>query len=123
KWYAANRKAGRAYTENMQRLKAVFGEWWGLPVTEITAGMIESLKTDRKVEHGNSNETIRRDLSRLRGVFRLARKHGHRNDAFNDVEMPEGEDTGIVRYLSESERARLQAAIEDKQTPDYLRAD
>lgn len=122
KWYAGNRKGGRAYTENMQRLKAVFGEWWGLPITEITAGMIESLKTDRKAKHGNSDETIRRDLSRLRGVFRLARKRGYPNDAFDTVEMPRVDTGGIVRFLSDDERERLLAALDDKATPDYLRA-
>ena len=71
-WYAANRKVGRPYTENMQRLRTVFALWWKLPLTEISAGALESFKTDRKRKDKNSNATIRRDLSRLRGVFRLA---------------------------------------------------
>lgn len=119
-WYSANRKAGRAYTENMQRLKAVFALWWGLPLTEITAGMLESFKTDRKRKHKNSNATIRRDLSRLRGVFRLARKRGFRNDAFEHVELPDVDSAPKVRYLSEAERKRLDAALGIEATPQYL---
>ncbi|HEX6993723.1 MAG TPA: tyrosine-type recombinase/integrase [Gammaproteobacteria bacterium] len=119
-WYRANRKEGRAYTENMQRLRAVFSDWWNMPLTEITPGMLETLKTERKVKHGNSNATIRRDLSRLRGVFRLARKRGFRNDAFEDVDLPGVDAGGVIRFLSDEERERLLAALET--SPDYLRA-
>jgi integrase len=117
-WYAANRKAGRAFTENMRRLRDVFALWWALPLTEITPGMLESFKTDRKVKHKNSNATIRRDLSRLRGVFRLARKRGHRNDAFDEIDLPAPESTGIVRFLSDDERKRFLAALD--KAPNYL---
>jgi integrase len=120
-WYAANRKQGRAYTENMQRLRTVFALWWKLPITEITAGALETFKTERKRKDKNSNATIRRDLSRLRGVFRLARKRGHANDAFEEVELPDVDTKGKVRFLTDAERKRLEQALGIKETPDYLR--
>jgi integrase len=121
-WYAANRKQGRAYTENMQRLRTVLALWWKLPLTEITAGALESFKTDRKRKDKNSNATIRRDLSRIRGVFRLARKRGHANDAFDTVELPDVDTKGKVRFLDSDERRRLEQALGLKETPEYLRA-
>ena len=116
-WYAANRKAGRAYTENMQRLRTVFALWWKLPLTEITAGALESFKTDRKRKDKNSNATIRRDLSRLRGVFRLARKRGYPNDAFDTVDLPEVDSKPKVRFLTDEERKRLASAHRSSRPP------
>src|SRR6185295_6073920 len=95
---------------------------WKLPITEISAGALESFKTDRKRKDKNSNATIRRDLSRLRGVFRLARKRGHANDAFDTVELPDVDTKGKVRFLDDAERRRLEQALGLKETPDYLRA-
>jgi site-specific recombinase XerD len=122
-WYAANRKAGRAYSENMQRLRTVFRLWWALPLTEISAGMIENFKTDRKRKHKNKPETILRDLSRLRGVLRLARKRGYVNDAFDQVEEIPVDNSAKVRFLHDDERERLNEALADEDTtPAYLRA-
>jgi site-specific recombinase XerD len=121
-WYAANRKAGRAYTENMQRLRTVFRLWWATSITEITPGNLESFKTDRKRKHRNSNATIRRDLSRLRGAFRLARKRGFANDAFEQVELPDVDTKANIRFLHPDERKRLDQALANKKTPPYLRA-
>jgi integrase len=121
-WYRANRKSVRGYTENMQRLKKVFTLWWTLPLTEITDGMLESIKTERRTKHKNTGATVRRDLSRLRGVFRLARKRGFANDAFDSVELPDVDSAPKVRFLSDAERKRLTQALGLDSTPDYLRA-
>jgi integrase len=121
-WYSAHRKAGRPYTENMQRLRTVFALWWALPVAEITDGALETFKTDRKRKEKNSNATIRRDLSRLRGVFRLARTRGFSNDAFDRIEIPEVDSKPKVRYLDDDERKRIASALLLDDTPDYLRA-
>jgi integrase len=119
-WYAANRKSDRGFTENMSRLRTVFRLWWAAPVTSITPGMLESFKTDRVRKHGNAAATIRRDLSRLRGVFRLARKRGFPNDAFEHVDLPDVDTSPKVRFLSVEERKRLNSALANKSTPDYL---
>jgi integrase len=120
-WYRANRRSERGYTENMRRLRIVFRMWWALPITEITPGMLETAKTERK-KRGNVGATVRRDLSRLRGVFRLARKRGFSNDAFDQVELPDVDSAPKVRFLDDDERKRLNAALESDDTPDYLRA-
>jgi integrase len=120
-WYRANRRSERGYTENMRRLRIVFRLWWVLPLTEITPGMLESVKTDRK-RHGNVGATVRRDLSRLRGVFRLARKRGFANDAFEHVDLPDVDSAPKVRFLDDDERKRLSSALLLEDTPDYLRA-
>ena len=109
-WYAANRRSKRGFTENMRRLAAVFALWWALPIVEITPGMIETLKVERRRKHKNTGATIRRDLSRLRGVFRLARKRGFANDAFDSVELPDVDSAPKVRFLSDDERKRLDAS-------------
>jgi site-specific recombinase XerD len=105
----------------MQRLKNVFALWWALPLTDITPGMLESLKTERRRKHGNAGATIRRDLSRLRGVFRLARKRGFPNDAFDHIDLPDVDSAPKVRFLDDEERRRLSQALQLDATPDYLR--
>jgi integrase len=80
------------------------------------------VKTERRRKHGNTGATVRRDLSRLRGVFRLARKRGFVNDAFEHVDLPDLDSTPKVRFLDDDERHLLTQALGLDDTPEYLRA-
>lgn len=135
KWngpYATEKKAKaggvatRAYTENLKALKRLFGKWWELPLSDISPRMLNERKnqllTEPRAVGPREGATVRRDLSRLQGVLRVARKNEYcDNRAFEKVELPEDSDAGVVRFLSPEERERLESALLLDATPDYLR--
>lgn len=120
KWYSVRSKSPRSFRENLQALREWYRLWWEVPLTKITAGMIEDMKAVRRQTHGNSDGTIRRGLSRLAAVFSYAHKHGIENNAFEKVQLPKDR-AGKIRFLDDEERARLKQALGLDSTPGYLR--
>jgi Arm DNA-binding domain len=121
KWAEAHLKAHKA---TLDALKADFGNgeeeghkkgagWWGRNMDEITVPVIEDWRID-EVKHGNKPSTINRAWQRLRAALGKAVAWKVIPGPAPCVKRLKTDRRGRVRFLSESERAALFRALDDR---------
>lgn len=111
-WTRARRpKWADAY---LDRLKALFGHWYGKPLTGITVEDIEKWQTER-IAKGKATGTVLRDLNYLASVLTRAVKLGKlTNNPVRRVERARIDRTPKVRYLDPAEEKRLREALSER---------
>lgn len=107
-WAVENRKTG---AETVARLKAIFGDFDALPLTDMSAFAVERWRTAR-LKGGTKSATINRDLAALRSALTKAREWKLlTTNPIADVKAAKVDTIGHVRFLSDDEGARLRVAL------------
>lgn len=111
-WLRARRPT--TATVSLERIKHLFGTWYGRPIASITTEMVENWKTAR-LNAGAKPTTAHRDIMGLSGVFTLAKRHKKITEhPIRNVEKPKIDRNPKVRYLDAAEEKRLRAALEER---------
>ena len=98
----------------LDRLKALFGHWYGRPLSGITVADIERWQTDR-ITKGKATGTVLRDLNYLASVLTRAVKLGKlASNPVRRVERARIDRTPKVRYLDAAEEKRLREALSER---------
>ena len=98
----------------LERLQALFGDWYGRPLNGITVEDIDRWQTKR-LNDGIAPGTVQRDLNYLASVISRAVKLGKLTDnVVRRVERPRIDRTPKVRYLDPAEEKRLRAALGER---------
>jgi integrase len=111
-WVLANRKTG---LRALGRLRWCFGEWWRVPLEQITPELIERWKL-RRLKAGVSPSTVHRDIAALSAALTRAVRT-FRKIAENPVRLvdkPRIDRSPQARFLSEEEEVRLRAALSER---------
>ncbi len=108
----AERKSGE---EILRRLKACFGHWYDLPMSEITEWKAKRWRQD-ELKRGLKPGSVNRPLALLRACL----NHAFRSRILESHPLqhlrPLKEDRmGIVRYLSPDEERRLREALDRRE--------
>jgi site-specific recombinase XerD len=108
---AANQNLKSA-DETIRKIKADFAKHFDKPIDELTPIMFEKWRTNR-LEAGAKAATVNRTLSALRSALNWGVKSGliESNPLQRLGKLKESDSRSIVRYLSEDERERLEAAL------------
>lgn len=108
----AHTKGGSAITQLIRRS---FGEFLDKPLDEITTWQLEKWRSERKAE-GLKPSTLNNKLTALRGAFSRAMEWEviatHPMTKIKALKEP----SGIVRFLSDDEDARLHATLIKRET-------
>ncbi len=117
-WFLAERKRGE---RNIAAIDAQFGDLYKRPLGDISAWLIEKHKAAR-LAAGLSPATVNRDLVRIKAAFakavewELLPEHPLRN-----VKRAKGENSGHVRFLSDTEEQALRIALDARERGNELR--
>ena len=110
-WVLANRKTGQA---TLDRVDSCFRDFMRLALSDISVSRVEAWRTQR-LDEGMKPASINRCVIALRGIvtkaleWELIEKH-----PLEKLKPLAVDRSPKVRYLSESESARLQKALEDR---------
>jgi integrase len=114
-WVRANRP--KTAKNSLEKLKRLYGSWFGDPLSTITIERIESLKT-RRLNAGCRATTVLRDIFTLSSVLSRAVKLGRLADnPIRRVDKPRIDRMPKVRFMDDAEESRLREALQarDKQ--------
>ena len=111
-WVHANRPKTAA--ASLDRLERCFVAWYGRPLKEITAELVEDWKTGR-LKDGRAATTVLRDIASLSAVMtRAVKTRKLESNPIRNVDKPRVDRRPKVRYLSDEEEARLRAALGER---------
>ncbi len=102
-------------TFQLKRIRVDFKSWLDRPISELTAEVVDDWR-QRTRANGKESVTISRELQRLHAaigkavVWKIIERH-----PFKGIKPLRFDHTGIVRYLSEEEEARLRKALLDRE--------
>jgi integrase len=119
-WVSANRKTG---SETIAKIKLCFSFLFGTKIKDIDAARVERWRVERlqKVKASSVN----RDMTALKAAINWGykRKILGANPLFQLESLQERDSQPLVRYLSPDERARLTAALDerDRRSADHLK--
>ena len=115
-WARANRKSADA---TLARIRANFDEQWTKPLTETTAWLVEKWRTQR-LKHPTKpakSTTVNRDLNALKAAISRAVDWGIlESHPLAKVKPSKVDHLGVVRFLTDEERKRLHAAMDDRES-------
>lgn len=110
-WLRANRRRAEKTLDDLARIKREFGDLYQKPLPKIDSDDLDAYVAARR-EQGIAVATIRRDLTNLQSVTRLAvEKRYLRESPFKGWRKPKAEDNGVTRYLEPEEEERLRGAL------------
>lgn len=108
----AHRKDGKA---TVKRLKACFTEFSALPLTEISAPIVEKWRTER-LNNGRQPATCNRDITALKALLSKAVEWEYlSNQPLAKVKPSKVDGHAKVRFLSKDEEYRLMQALNDRE--------
>ena len=114
-WAIANRKSAAA---TLARIRANFEDHWTKPLTELTGWAVEKWRTQR-LTHATKPakpSTVNRDLNALKAAISRAVDWGIlESHPLAKVKPSKVDDIGVVRYLTDTERGCLYAAMADRE--------
>lgn len=117
-WFLAERKHG---ARNIAAIDAQFGDLYKRPLGEISAWLIEKHKATR-LAAGLNPATVNRDLVRIKAAlakaveWELLPEHPLRS-----VKRAKGENSGHVRFLSDTEEQALRMALVARERANEMR--
>lgn len=107
-WSKSSHKRSEA---NLKAIRNTFPEFLKLRLADITIARVERWSSARSAD-GISPATINRDVIRLKGVLTKAVEWNLLAESpLKRLKLAKIDSTGVVRYLSESERTRLRNAL------------
>lgn len=110
-WAQAQQRTGFA---NVKNLKVQFGHLYPLRLDELTAWHVDRYRVDRK-NQGIQDATVNRDVTRLKAVLNKAVEWGALPaNPLASVKPIKVDKTGVVRWLSTDEEARLRLALVER---------
>jgi integrase len=114
KWVLDNRKSGNL---TIAMIKSNFEFLFDTPLEDITVGMIEEWRTDKKRKDGVKASSLNRMVTSLKAAVNWAAKRDiiESNPLAKLEPLPERDSVKKVRYLTESERERLMAALDERE--------
>lgn len=110
-WCIANRKAGHAL---VAALPALFGDWYGDPLTAVTAWKVEKLRVAR-LKSGIKPATANRDIDRIKAILSKAVEWGRLESHPLRTVKRHKVDNSRVRYLDADEERRLRDALDARE--------
>lgn len=111
-WAEAHRKDGKA---TIKRLNACFAEFSALPLTEISASIVEKWRTER-LNNGKQPSTCNRDLTALKALLSKAVEWEYLdNHPLAKVKPSKVDGHAKVRFLSKEEECCLMQALDDRE--------
>ncbi|HWG11123.1 MAG TPA: site-specific integrase [Rhodanobacteraceae bacterium] len=110
-WCMANRKAGGAL---VSALPALFGNWYGDPLSAITAWKVEKLRVAR-LKTGIKPATANRDIDRIRSILSKAVEWGRLESHPLRTVKRHKVDNSRVRYLDVDEERRLRTTLDSRE--------
>jgi integrase len=97
--------------DTLKRLKACFGEFLNRRLADLNPWVFEKWKSDR-LKSGTRATTVNRDLGALKAALTRAVDWGHLEDhPLRKVKPAPVKDSGVTRWLSESEETALRATL------------
>ncbi|WP_352426187.1 site-specific integrase [Aminomonas paucivorans] len=113
-WVRENRRSGDA---TIKRILASFAPLLPLPVQDLTPLRLERWRSDRRRGGTLKAATLNRDVGSLKAALNWGAKHGIlAHNPIAGMEMLQERDSEAkVRYLSEDERSRLFAALDERE--------
>jgi integrase len=114
KWVLDHRKSGAS---TLAMIKANFEFLFDTPVEDITVSQIEQWRTGKKKRDRVKASSLNRMVTSLKAAINWAVKRDliESNPLAKLEPLPERDSVKKVRYLSESERARLMAALDERE--------
>lgn len=113
-WAKANRKTGAALVARIDA--CFFAEFGDTPLDKLTAWNLEKWRKGR-LQQGRTVATVNRDLSALKSALARAVDWGLIEvHPLTKVKPGKVDQSGVVRYLSPDEEARLRRALADRDT-------
>ena len=107
-WVEAERKTGK---ETLARIKYNFRDLLKRPLVDITPWVIEKWRSEQ-IKTGKAKSTINRDVVALKAALSMAVAWKViENNPLADVKPVKTDSKAKVRYLSETEEARLRKAL------------
>jgi integrase len=113
-WVIDNRKSGQ---ETVAIINRAFKSFFDVPIDQITVVKLEEWRTRQRREQGKKTSSLNRVVTALRASINWAvRMDIIKENPMNKFKsLPERDSTKIVRYLSTDERARLMAALDERE--------
>ena len=113
-WVIDNRKSGQ---ETVAIINRAFKSFFDVPIDQITVVKLEEWRTRQRREQGKKTSSLNRVVTALRASINWAvRMDIIKENPMNKFKsLPERDSTKIVRYLSADERARLMAALDERE--------
>jgi len=113
-WVIDNRKSGQ---ETVAIINRAFKSFFDVPIDQITVVKLEEWRTRQRREQGKKTSSLNRVVTALRASINWAvRMDIIKENPMNKFKsLPERDSTKIVRYLSIDERARLMAALDERE--------
>jgi integrase len=114
-WVTDNRRSGVA---TLTMLRSAFAEFMNCPVADITPLQIEQWRVRYRKEQNAKAATINRYITTLKAALNWGIKHKiiNLNPATGMESLRENDSSHKIRYLSEEERQRLDAALDSRET-------
>jgi len=113
-WVVVNRKSGK---ETVIMITRAFNSLLNVPIDQITAAKLEQWRTQQKQERGKKASSLNREITALKASINWAVSMGiiKDNPMGKLKSLPERDSNKIIRYLSADERARLMAALNERE--------
>ena len=113
KWVLDYRKSGKL---TLDMIKTNFEYLYDFPVENISIAVIEQWRAKKKKDRGVKASSLNRILTSLKAAISWGVKRGIiENNPLERIEpLPERDSVKKVRYLTESERERLMAALDER---------
>ena len=113
-WVTFNRKTGQ---ETLNMINHSFKSFLNVPIDKITVAKLEEWRTQQRRERGKKASSLNREINALKASINWAVNMEiiEENPMRKFKHLPEHDSTKIVRYLSIEERARLMAALDERE--------
>jgi integrase len=114
RWVLDNRKSGNL---TLTMIKTNFEWLFDTPLEDITVAQIEQWRTNKRKRDGVKASSLNRMVTSLKAAINWAVKREliESNPLAKLEPLPERDSVKKVRYLSESERARLMTALDERE--------
>jgi len=113
-WVTEYRKTGH---ETLAMIQRAFDSLLNLPLEQITVALMEEWRTQQKKRRGVKASSLNRELTALKAAINWAVSMDiiKENSMTKVKPLSERDSRKIVRYLSEDERSRLIAALDERE--------
>jgi integrase len=114
RWVLDHRKSGDL---TLAMIKANFEFLYDTPLENIAVEQIEQWRTKKKKDDGVKSSSLNRMVTSLKAAINWGSKRGiiERNPLEKLEPLPERDSVKKVRYLTEPERTRLMAALDERE--------
>jgi integrase len=113
-WVVENRKTGQ---DTVMMIHRAFKSILNVPLDQITVAKLEQWRTQQKRQRNVKASSLNRELTALKAAINWAvRMDIIKENPMNKFKpLPERDSKKIVRYLSDDERSRFMAALDERE--------